>query len=103
MARYQDGQPFARLVVVPDLNQGPSLVRAVPNGRHRFTYALSLDARLEQGLRVGRFRVAVIAEAFNLLGSANEVEENVVSGDSFRRTTLVQPPRALRLGLRFDS
>ena len=28
IARYQDGQPFARLVVVPGLNQGPDIVRA---------------------------------------------------------------------------
>jgi hypothetical protein len=101
VARYQDGQPFARLVIVPDLRQGPEAVRAVPNGRHRFTYALTVDARIEATLPVASRRLAVVAEAFNLLGTAHEVEEDVVSGPEFRTVTAVQPPRAIRLGLRY--
>src|SRR5207245_11035148 len=36
-----------RLLLVPDLPQGPDLVRAVPDGRHRFAYTLTVDARGE--------------------------------------------------------
>jgi TonB dependent receptor len=100
--RYQDGQPFARLVVAPDLAQGPEAVRAIPNGRSRFAYTLSLDARAEQGIDVGRARLSVVVEGFNLLGTAHEVEEDVLSGPAFRTPTAQQPPRALRLGLRLD-
>ena len=45
-ARYQDGQHFARMIVVPNLNQGPEIVRAFRNGRTRFTFTATLDARL---------------------------------------------------------
>ena len=102
VVRYQDGQPFARLVVAPGLAQGPEAVRAIPNGRSRFAYALSLDARAEQGVGLGRARLSAVAEGFNLLGTAHEVEEDVLSGPGFRTPTAQQPPRAFRLGLRLD-
>jgi hypothetical protein len=120
VARYQDGQPFARVVVVPDLAQGPEAVQATPRGQigptgaldpqgrllnasgHRFAYTLTLDLRLEKGVRLGRARAALVAEAFNLLNAANEVEEDPVWGPSFRRPTALQPPRSLRLGARLD-
>jgi hypothetical protein len=102
VARYQDGQPFARLVVRSDLNQGPEAVQAIPNGRSRFTYTLTLDARLEKSLALGRWHPALVLEAFNLLNTGNEVEENVVTGGSFRQPTAIEPPRALRVGLRLD-
>ena len=53
IARYQDGQPFSRLVVVPDLNQGTEAVQAYPNGGTRFTFTGTLDLRLQKGFRVG--------------------------------------------------
>ena len=36
-ARYQDGQPFTRLVVAPGLSQGPEVVQAYRVGRTRFS------------------------------------------------------------------
>jgi hypothetical protein len=121
VARYQDGQPFGRLVVVPDLAQGPEAIPATPRGQHfgrasttdpegrpleaeghRFSYTLTLDARIEKGFGLGSRRLALVAEGFNLLGLRNEVEENPVWGASFRDPTAVQPPRVLRLGARFD-
>jgi hypothetical protein len=41
-------------------------------------------------------------DVFNLTNHRNEVEEDVVTGPLFRRSTAVQPPRTLRFGLRFD-
>jgi hypothetical protein len=121
VARYQDGQPFGRLVVVPDLAQGPEAIPATsrgesfgrasttdPEGRpltadgHRFTYTVTVDARVEKGVRVGASRLALVAEVFNLLGQRNEVEEDPVWGPDFRTPTAVQPPRAVRLGARLD-
>ena len=102
IVRYQDGQPFARLVVAPALAQGAEAVRAIPNGRSRFAYTLTLDARAEQGIDVGRTRLSAVAEGFNLLGTAHEVEEDVLTGPAFRTPTAQQPPRAFRLGLRLD-
>jgi hypothetical protein len=119
-ARYQDGQPFGRFVSVPDLAQGPEAIPATPRGQiergwakdesgryvvpsgHRFTYTLTVDARVEKGLRWGRRRLAFIAEAFNLLGTRNEVEEDPVWGPGFREPTAFQPPRVVKLGLRLE-
>jgi hypothetical protein len=102
VARYQDGQPFARVVIAPDLAQGPEPIPAYPRGATRFTYTLTLDARVEKRLRVGPGLVALVLEGFNLLNAGNEVEEDVVSSASFRTATAVQPPRALRVGVRVD-
>jgi hypothetical protein len=102
VARYQDGQPFSRLVIPARLSQGPDPVQAIPNGRSRFTYTLTVDGRLEKGFGIGRARLAAALEVFNLLDMASEVEEDVTWGPSFRATTLVQPPRAFLLELRLD-
>jgi hypothetical protein len=103
VARYQDGQPFARLVIVPDLNQGAEVVQAYTNGYTRFTYTFTLDARIEKGVRLGPRRFAVVLEAFNLLNTANEVDEVVVATHgTFRSPSALQPPRAVRLGFRMD-
>jgi hypothetical protein len=102
VARYQDGQPFARLVLVPNLNQGPDVVMAYPRGGNRFTYTATLDARVEKGLVLGGRRCGVSLEAFNLLNAAKEVEENVLTTASFRTPIFVQPPRTLRLGVRIE-
>jgi hypothetical protein len=104
VARYQDGQPFARVVVAEDLRQGADFVHAVPEGRHRFTYTLTVDAHLEKGFGLGRSRLGVFAEAFNLLDTGHSVEEDVTTAPAFRErlTRFRQPPRAVRLGLRLD-
>jgi hypothetical protein len=99
-ARYQDGQPFSRIVLVSQLNQGTEAVQAYRNGRSRFTYALTVDGRIEKRWTVGTFDLTAVFEAFNLLNTKNEVEEDVLTGPNFRQTTAVQPPRVARIGLR---
>jgi hypothetical protein len=100
IARYQDGQPFARLLVVPGLNQGPELVRAFPNGESRFTFTGTLDVRAQKEFAVGGHRLAVVVDAYNLVNLAEEVEERVVKGPAYRTPTAIQPPRAVRVGAR---
>ena len=102
IVRYQDGQPFSRLVVLPTLNQGAEAVRAFPNGGSRFTYTETVDARLQKGFGAGGERVVLVVDAFNILKKANEVEERVVTGADFRTVTAVQPPRTLHVGLRLN-
>jgi hypothetical protein len=100
VARYQDGQSFSRLAVVPNLGQGTEAIRAYRNGRTRFAYTLTLDARAQIGFHLGRQRLAVVWDAFNLLNLSNEVEESVATGPAFRVSTALQPPRAIHLGVR---
>jgi hypothetical protein len=100
IARYQDGQPFARLVIVPGLNQGVEAVQAFANGRSRFAFTGTLDVRLQKGLAAGGAQVDAILDIYNVLGMNKEVEEYVVTGDRFRTPTAVQPPRAFHVGVR---
>jgi hypothetical protein len=100
IARYQDGQPFARVQIVPGLNQGAEMIQAFGRGRSRFTYRSTLDVRVSKQLLVRARKLDLVAEVYNLLKDANEVEEYVVTGPRFRETTAVQPPRSFHLGLR---
>ena len=50
---------------------------------------------------MGGGHASVILQVFNLLNTNNEVEEDEVTRASFRPPTAVQPPRSVRLGLRF--
>jgi hypothetical protein len=102
IARYQDGQHFARLVIMEGLNQGAEAVRAFPNGKTRFTFSGTLDARLQKALRAGGRRVTAIVDAYNLLNLAYEVEEFSVTGATSRLTSAVQPPRVVQVGLKLS-
>ena len=100
--RYQDGEPFTRLVVAPDHAGGPEMVHAYRVGRTRFTYTATFDVRVEKGFAVGNRRGAIRLDVFNITNHKNEVEEDVLTGPLFRVSTAVQPPITLRLGVRFE-
>lgn len=102
IARYHDGQPFARLVIVPDLNQGPEIVRAFANGGSRFTFTATLDVRLQKTFVVDGHRFAAFADGYNLTNRSDEVEERAVTGAAFRTPTAFQPPRTVRVGARVE-
>ena len=100
IARYQDGQPFSRMVIVPQLNQGAEGVQAYPNAGSRYTFTGTFDLRAQKGFRFERTRVDIFLDAYNLFTRNNEVEEYVVSGPDFRTSTAIQPPQSVHLGLR---
>jgi hypothetical protein len=100
IARYQDGQPSARLVIAPDLNQGAEAVRAFPNGRNRFTYTGTLDLRFQKGFAIGRTHLDAIIDIYNLATRSNEVDEYVVTGPDFRTPTAIEPQPSVHGGLR---
>jgi hypothetical protein len=102
IARYQDGQPFSRMVVVPGVNQGAEAIQAFANGGSRFAFTGTVDVRVQKGFTAGGLRVDAILDAYNLLNMMKEVEEYVVTGPRFRETTAIQPPRALHLGARMS-
>ncbi len=101
-ARYQDGQHFARLVIVSDLNQGTSSIRAFRNGETRFTMTPTLDARVQKLFTVAQRPFAILFDAYNVLNHGFEVEEYQITGPTSRLPSAVQPPRAVHLGLRFS-
>jgi hypothetical protein len=99
-ARYQDGQHFSRVVIARNVAQGLDFVPALPRGLTRFTYAFTLDTRLEKQIPVAGRRAALVLDVFNLLNTNNEVEEDEITGPGFRAATAVQPPRSVRIGFR---
>jgi hypothetical protein len=100
IVRYQDGQPFARLAVADGLTQGPEPIRAYPNGRTRFSFVGTVDMRVQKDFAVGRGRLGLFVDVFNLFNTDREVEEIANSGPDFRAVSAVEPPFSLRLGLR---
>jgi hypothetical protein len=100
IARYQDGQPFARMVVVPTLNQGAEGVQAYPNAGSRFMFTGTLDLRLQKTIPLGAAKVDVIFDAYNLMTRSNSVEEYVVTSPTYRESIAIEPPHTLHLGLR---
>jgi hypothetical protein len=100
VGRYQDGQHFARMVVLDTLNQGAEAVRAFRNGRTRFTFSMTVDARLQKGFTVGSRRFLVSLDAYNVFNQALSVEEVQVTGAGARQTSAVQTPRAIHVGIR---
>jgi len=101
-ARYQDGQPFARLVLVPELAQGPEVVASDYSVATRFSFTGTIDAHLAQTFAVSGRRVTATLDVFNLSNLADEVEEYSVSGPTFRVSTAMQPTRTVRAGFRFE-
>jgi hypothetical protein len=106
IARYQDGQPFSRMTVVPGATssfqpaQGTEFVRAYPAGDARFMYTGTLDVRLQKQIKAGRATVDVFVDGYNVINMGNEVEERIVTGPGFRDITAIQPPAAVHVGLR---
>jgi hypothetical protein len=102
IGRYQDGQAFSRMVIVPDLNQGTEAVRSFPTGRSRFTFRSTIDVRLQKRVAARGAALDLFLDTYNLLNMSNEVEEYVVTGPRYRETTAVQPPRSFHLGTRIS-
>ena len=100
IARYQDGQPFARLVIAQDLVQGPTAVRSYANGGSAFTYTGTLDIRVQKVFATGRAEVVTVVDVYNVPNLGKEVSEHVVSGPTFRTPSALQPPRTALLGVR---
>ena len=106
IARYQDGQPFSRVTVVPGSTtalqpaQGTEFVRAYPAGDARFMYTGTLDLRLQKQFAVGGVTFDLFADGYNVINMGNEVEERVVTGPGFRDITAIQPPLAVQVGMR---
>ena len=100
IARYQDGQPFSRMVLAPTLNQGAEAIQAYPNAGSRFTFTGSLDLRAQKAFHAGRSTVTAFIDAYNLFTRRNEVEEYVISSPAYRTSTWTEPPHSVHAGLR---
>jgi hypothetical protein len=101
-ARYADGQAFASQVLVPNLAQGAEVVASDDSVARRFTFTATIDARLAKTFSLNGRRLTTRLDIFNLTNLDNELEEDAVSGPNFRRSTVIQPRRTIRLGVHLD-
>jgi len=95
--RYWDGQPFTRHIFFEDLGQGFTIVQAYYRGRLRYAFNMTADVRLEREFSLGRSRLVLALDAFNLFNQTLQTGENVRSGETFREPTFVQPARTVTL------
>ena len=63
---------------------GGSRSRAFRNGRTRFTFTMTVDARLQKGFAVGGHRLTAIVDAYNVFNQFLQIEEIAVSGATSR-------------------
>ena len=52
-----------------------------------------LDVRVQRPFRIGRATLTAGIDIYNIPGMKKEVDEYVVAGPRFRKTTAIQPPR----------
>jgi hypothetical protein len=114
VAKYYDGLPFGRKLIVTGLNQGPFYVLATPRGNyfgsndklsgHRVEFNLTLDLGIEKTFPLGDGRIGVRLDVFNLLNTNNNTRENDLSGPDFQaRIPLeIEAPRVFRLGMKYS-
>ena len=113
VAKYWDGLPFGRKLIVTGLAQGPFYVLATPRGNdpqptgsqgHRVEYNLTVDLGIEKTFFISGRRLMARIDVFNLLNQDKNTRENDLSGDSFQaRVPLeIQAPRVFRAGVRYE-
>ena len=104
VAKYYDGQPFARKIILDGLNQGPLFIQAHPRGEARYEYNMTVDVRLEKCIRLGSTALRLMADVFNVFNQNQATEESAWTNSEFplRFATRIQSPRLFRAGLNFE-
>ncbi len=100
VARYYDGQPFTRMIVVEGLAQGPVMIQAHPRGVARYEFNMTVDLRLEKYFRMSFGTIRLMADVFNLFNQNLSTSESEWTRPEFplRYATDIQSPRTFRLG-----
>ncbi len=107
LAGYADGLVFARRLLVTGLSQGPFLVattvRGSPEGGNRAQYAINWNLRISRQFDLPVGRLVLWADILNVTNAGQRLQEDDLSGPSFnlRLPVSIQPPRSVRLGLRY--
>jgi hypothetical protein len=104
VVKYYDGQPFARKIIVPDLNQGLIYIQAHPRGVSRYEYNMTVDVRIEKVFSFRKGALRFFLDGFNVLNQNLATAENEWTNPAFplRNATEIQSPRVVRVGLNFE-
>ena len=108
VANYLDGLVFARQLLVTGLPQGPFLVattvRGSPEGGNRAQYVINWNVRLSRRFGLPFGGLGIFADALNVNSAGQKFQELDLSGPSFnlRLPAVIQTPRFVRIGFRYD-
>jgi hypothetical protein len=104
VVKYYDGQPFARKIIVENMNQGPFYIQANPRGTSRYEYNMTTEFRVEKTISIRKSRLKLILDGFNLFNRNLATRENewTVPNYGLRYATEIQSPRVFRLGLAYE-
>ncbi|MGE3507299.1 MAG: hypothetical protein AB7N65_00255 [Vicinamibacterales bacterium] len=100
ITRYQDGQNFSRVLVVPTLPQGTEAIRAFAAGDSRFRFIAALDLRLSKAFTLQGRQLELIVDGYNVTAQDWDVEERAAQAPNDRTPIAYQPPRLLHVGIR---
>ncbi len=104
VAKYYDGQPFTRYIIVEGLTQGPVLIQAHARGVARHEFNMTVDLRAEKYFRFSFGTIRLLFDVFNLFNQNLATAESPWTLPTFplRYATDIQSPRVFRLGLNFE-
>lgn len=104
VVKYYDGQPFARIIIVEGLPQGPIIIQAHARGVARYEFNMTADLRLEKYFSLSFGTVRLIFDVFNLFNMHQATGESEWTRPEFplRAATDIQSPRVFRLGFDFE-
>ncbi|MBN2409085.1 MAG: TonB-dependent receptor [Candidatus Aminicenantes bacterium] len=104
LAKYYDGQPFSRKIIITGFTQGPFYVHAFSRGVARYEFNMTVDLRIEKSLSLGKAQARIFFDIYNIFNWALATQENEWTGDDFllRYATEIQSPRVARLGVRYE-
>ncbi len=101
LVRYQSGRPFGRTVSV-SLNYGTQTVQVEPTGAQRMDAPLLFDVRAERRFALRAGTLSAFVDCFNIANSNAAVTIVTSSGATYRRPSVILPPRVFRLGAKFS-
>ncbi|MGB8951303.1 MAG: carboxypeptidase-like regulatory domain-containing protein [Candidatus Aminicenantales bacterium] len=104
VAKYYDGQPFARKIIVQGANQGPFYIQAHPRGIARYEFNMNVDIRLEKSFVLSKGTLRILLDGFNIFNQHQATAENEWTSPEFplRFATEIQSPRVVRIGLTYE-
>jgi hypothetical protein len=104
VAKYYDGLPFGRLLLVSGFNQGPFFVSATLRGHpggFQTQFNMTLDLRVAREFALRRGTLSGFVDCFNCLNMNRNTLEADITGPAFqsRVPLAIEAPRAGRLGV----
>jgi hypothetical protein len=95
------GNTYNKWIRVDNIAQRATNILADPAGSmYRYPDRTNLDLRIQKDFRIGKVRVGVLADAFNLFNSGTINGRITQAGPEFGETTSIVYPRRFRVGLR---